>query len=64
MTKNDPINRLNDSKLDDKGTLKIWISVQIKHLLKQLKKEHLEELILEIFILVLMINGIKITERI
>ena len=44
MTKNDPINRLNDSKLDDKGTLKIWISVQIKHLLKQLKKEHLEDI--------------------
>ena len=34
MTKNDAINRLNNSKLDDKGTLWIWTSVQVKHLLK------------------------------
>ena len=34
MTRNDAINRLNNSKLDDKGTLLLWILVQIKHLLK------------------------------
>ena len=34
MTKNDAINWLNNSKLDDKGTLQIWILVQINHLLK------------------------------
>ena len=34
MSKNDAINRLNNSKLDDKGTLRIWILVQIKHLLR------------------------------
>ena len=33
--------------------------VQIKHLLKWLKKGHLEQLILEIFILASMINCIK-----
>ena len=33
ITKNNSINRLNNSKLDDKGTLLIWIWVQIKHLL-------------------------------
>ena len=35
------------------------ISIQIKHLLKQVKKAHLEEPILETFILVLMVNGRK-----
>ena len=34
VTKNDAINVLGDSQLDDKGTLRIWILVQIKHLLK------------------------------
>ena len=34
MTKTDAIIRLNNSKLNDKGTLLIWILVQIKHLLK------------------------------
>ena len=34
MTKNDAINMQGNSKLDDKGTLLIWILVQIKHLLK------------------------------
>ena len=34
ITKNDVINRLNNSKLDHKGTLCIWIFVQLKHLLK------------------------------
>ena len=33
--------------------------MQIKHLMKQLKKERFEELILEIFILVFMLNGRK-----
>ena len=33
ITKNNSINRLNNSKLVDKGTLLIWIWVQIKHLL-------------------------------
>ena len=34
MTENDGINRLNKSKLDDKGTLWIWTLVQVRHLLK------------------------------
>ena len=34
ITRNDAINRLNYSKLDDKGTLSIWILVKIKHLIK------------------------------
>ena len=34
MSKNDAINRLNNSKLDDKGTLWIWFLVEIKHLLR------------------------------
>ena len=33
MTRNDAINRLNNSELDDKGSLRIWILKQIKHLL-------------------------------
>ena len=32
MTRNDEINMLDNSKLDDKGTLWIWILVQIKDL--------------------------------
>ena len=59
ISKNDAINRLNNSKLDDKGTFSIWILVQIKHPLKKLMKVHLEEYILETFILVLMVNGIE-----
>ena len=35
-TRNDAINRLNNSKVDDEGTLWIWIWVQIKHLLRYL----------------------------
>ena len=34
ITRNDAINMLNNSKLDDKGSLLIWILVQIKYLLK------------------------------
>ena len=34
MTRNDAIDRLSNSKLDDKGSLWIWILVQIKHLLE------------------------------
>ena len=34
MTRNDAINILNNSKLEDKGSSWIWILVQIKHLLK------------------------------
>ena len=34
MTKNDGINSLNNSKLDDKGTSNICILVQIQYLLK------------------------------
>ena len=34
MTKIDVVNRLNNSKIDNKRTLWIWILVQIKHLLK------------------------------
>ena len=34
MTKNDAINRLNNSKMDEKVALSISILVQIKHLLK------------------------------
>ena len=34
MSRNDAINRLNNSKLDDKGKLWIWMLVQMKHLLK------------------------------
>ena len=35
-TRNDAINRLNNSKVDDEGTLWIWILVQIKYLLRYL----------------------------
>ena len=59
MTKNIVMNRLNDSKPHDKGTLWIWILVLIKHSLKWLKKVSLKELVLEIFILVLMVNCIE-----
>ena len=38
MSKNTAIKLLNNSYLDDKGTLKIWMLVQIKQLLKLLKK--------------------------
>ena len=31
VTKNDAINMFGNSKLDDKGTLWIWILLQIKH---------------------------------
>ena len=34
ITRNDAINRLNNSKLDDKGILSIWTFVRIKHLFK------------------------------
>ena len=34
MSKNAAIKLLSNSKLDNKGTLGIWILVQIKHLLK------------------------------
>ena len=34
MTKNDAINTLDNSKLDNKGSLGIWIFVKRKHLLK------------------------------
>ena len=34
ITKNEAIIMLSNFKLDDKGTLRIWISGQIKHLLK------------------------------
>ena len=57
MTRNDAINMLGNSKLDDKGTLCIWILEQMKHPLKGSKKAHLEELILETSILVLIVNG-------
>ena len=35
-TRNDAINRLNNSKADDESTLWIWILKQIKHLLRYL----------------------------
>ena len=35
-TRNGAINRLNNSKVDDEGTLYIWILVQIRHLLRYL----------------------------
>ena len=53
---------LSNSKLDDKGTICIWVLVKVKHLLKLLKKVHLEEFISEAFILVLMAQ--KVMERI
>ena len=34
MTRKDAINRLNNSKLDDKDKSGIWMLVQTKHLLK------------------------------
>ena len=34
ITRNDVINRLNNSRLDDKGILSIWTFVRIKHLFK------------------------------
>ena len=33
MTKNGAINKLNNSKFDGKGTLSIWVLVQIKQAL-------------------------------
>ena len=62
MSKNNAINRLNNSKLDDRGTLWIWIFLQIKHPLKYEKKVQLEVLILDTFILVLVVQ--KVTKRI
>lgn len=55
------INWLNNSKFDVKAPLyiiarKIWALVRKKHPLKWLKKEHLEEHVLEIFIPVLIID--------
>ena len=58
MSKKEAIKLVNNSKLGNKGVLQ-WILVQIKQLLKQLKKVHLEELILDTFFLVLMVSGIK-----
>ena len=55
--KNEAVNILNNSVLKDKRVLEM-VLVQIKHLLKYLKKVHLEKLILEIFSLVLIENGI------
>ena len=49
MNGSDAINRVYNSK--------IWSLVRTKHSLKWLKKEHLEEHILEIFILVLSVDG-------
>ena len=57
ITKNDAINMLGNSKLDDKSTFWIWVLVQIKHSSKKLKKVYLEEHILETFVLVLTVNG-------
>ena len=54
VTKNEAINMLNNSELDDKGILWIWILVQIKHLSKELKNVHFEELISETFLLMVM----------
>ena len=34
MTRNDAIKRLNNSKINDKGSLSIWTLIQAKHLLK------------------------------
>ena len=31
MTRNDAVNRLNNSEVDDMGSLWIWTLVQIKH---------------------------------
>ena len=59
MSGSDRINKLNNSKLDNKSSLWIWILVQIKRLLKWLKKEHLEAHVLETFILVSMVDGIE-----
>ena len=53
FSRNEAANRLNNSVLEDKGVYK-YILVQIRRLLKWLKKVHLEEHILESFILVLM----------
>ena len=56
ISKNEGLRRLKNSVLENKGVYK-WILVQIKRLLKQLKKARLEVLILERFILVLMESG-------
>ena len=53
ISKNDPINMLDNSKLDNKDTVWIWILAQIKHSFKWLKKVNLEEHILETLFLVL-----------
>ena len=55
MTKNDAINRLNNSKLDDKGTLGIWICVQIKTSVEVIKEGALNNL----WLFNLMVNSIE-----
>ena len=55
MTKNDAIDRLNNSKLDDKGTLGIWICVQIKTSVEVIKEGALNNL----WLFNLMVNGIE-----
>ena len=62
MIENDAINLLNNSVLSNKGVLS-WILVQIKNQLKYLKELHSEELVLETFILVLMVNGTEKHEK-
>ena len=38
MTKTDAVNKFNNSKLDDKGKLWIWILVQIKKSFEAIKE--------------------------
>ena len=59
MTGNDAIRRLNNSKLDDKGTLWIRILVQNKTPVEIIKEGTVGGTYSEIFILVLMKNGIE-----
>ena len=58
VNKNEAANILINSVLEDKGILSMDL-VQIKHLLKELKKVRLEKRISERFILVLMEGSTK-----
>ena len=60
MSRSNAINKLNNSKFDDKNSLWIRTLVQIKSLLQWLKKEHLRQHILPTFTLVLIVHDKEI----
>ena len=59
IRRNEAVNVLNNSGLEDKVVL-LMEFIQIKHPLKELKKEHLVEFILDTFTQVLMENGTEL----